>query len=124
MPFPGAANWKLGPNITPDNELLTTISQQRPGVVDAHNDLWFDYGSNLPLYPEWQKLLKSLDVPVEVIWGSRDNFFTVPGALAYLRDAPRAEVHILDAGHFATLETPDPVASLVADFARRHLGAL
>ena len=120
MPFPSASNWTQGPNVTPDNELLTIISQQRPGVVDAHLDLWFDYGSNLPRYPEWQTLLKSLHIPVEVIWGSRDNFFTVPGAIAYLREAPTAEIHILDAGHFATLEVPDSIAALVADFARRN----
>jgi len=120
MPFPSATNWTQGSNITPDNELLTVISQQRPGVVDAHNDLWFDYGSNLPLYPAWQKLLQSLNIPVEVIWGSRDKFFTVPGAVAYLRDAPKAEIHILDAGHFATLDNPDAIATLVADFAQRH----
>ena len=120
MPFPSASNWTLGPDITPDNELLTVVSQQRPGVVDAHLDLWFDYGSNLPLYPEWQALLKSLHIPVEVIWGSRDSFFTVPGAIAYLHEAPNAEIHILDAGHFATLEAPDLIATLVADFARRN----
>jgi pimeloyl-ACP methyl ester carboxylesterase len=56
--------------------------------VDAHLDLWFDYGSNLPLYPEWQALLKALHIPVEVIWGSRDSIFTVPGAVAYLHEAP------------------------------------
>jgi len=120
MPFPSSANWTQGPNILPDNELLTIISQQRPGVVDAHLDLWFDYGSNMPLYPAWQSLLKSLNVPVEVIWGSHDNYFTVPGALAYLRDAPKAEIHILDAGHFATLEDPDAIATLVAGFTSRH----
>jgi pimeloyl-ACP methyl ester carboxylesterase len=120
MPFPSASNWTQGPNITPDNELLTVVSQQRPGVVDAHLDLWFDYGSNLPLYPQWQATLKSLHIPVEVIWGSRDGFFTVPGATAYLHEAPKAEIHILDAGHFATLEVPDLIASLVADFARRN----
>jgi pimeloyl-ACP methyl ester carboxylesterase len=120
MPFPNATNWTQGTNIPPDNELLTVISQQRAGAVDAHNDLWFDYGSNLPLYPVWQKLLKSLNVPVEVIWGSRDKFFTVPGAVAYLQDAPKAEIHILDSGHFATLESPDEIAALVANFTSRH----
>jgi pimeloyl-ACP methyl ester carboxylesterase len=123
LPFPSAANWNLGPNFTPDEQLLLTISQQRPGDAQAHLDLWFDYGSNLPHYPEWQKLLKSLNVPVEVIWGSHDDFFTVPGAVAYLRDAPKTEIHILDAGHFATLEAPDKVADLVSDFARRYLSA-
>ena len=120
MPFPSASNWVQGLDITPDNELLTVISQRRPGVVDAHLDLWFDYGSNLPLYPQWQALLKSMHIPVEVIWGSRDSFFTVPGAIAYLHEAPKAEIHILDAGHFATLEVPDLIATLVSDFARRN----
>lgn len=123
LSFPSAANWTLGPNLTPDEQLLMIVSEQRPGDVEARSDLWYDYGSNLKHYPEWQKLLKSLNVPVEVIWGSRDDFFTVPGALAYLRDAPKAEIHILDAGHFATLEAPDSVAALVADFARRYLSA-
>jgi pimeloyl-ACP methyl ester carboxylesterase len=119
-PFPGATNWTQGPDVTPDNELLTIISQQRPGAVEAHLDLWFDYGSNLQLYPAWQKLLKSMNVPVEVIWGNRDEFFTVPGAMAYKQAAPNAEIHILDSGHFATLDSPDAVAALVADFASRY----
>ena len=120
LSFPTVSNWTAGPNVSPDEQLLITISEQRTGVVEARSDLWFDYGSNLSHYSEWQKLLMTLDVPVEVIWGSYDKFFTVPGALAYLHDAPKAEVHILNAGHFATLEAPGPVAALVADFARRH----
>lgn len=51
-----------------------------------------------------------------VIWGSRDDFFTTPGAFAYLRDAPQAEVHVIDSGHFATLDKPEVVADLVSSF--------
>jgi pimeloyl-ACP methyl ester carboxylesterase len=120
LSFPSADNWTLGENMSPDEQLLMMVSEQRPGVVEARSDLWRDYGSNMPHYPEWQKLLKSLDVPVEVIWGSHDKFFTVPGAIAYLRDKPQAEIHILDAGHFATIEVPNLVADLVADFTRRN----
>ena len=120
LTFPSAANWTDSPDLSPDAILLMTASEQRPGVIEARNDLWFDYGSNLARYPAWQQLLKSLAVPVLVIWGSRDDFFTTPGALAYLRDAPQAEIHILDTIHFATLEAPDPIAALVGDFARRH----
>jgi pimeloyl-ACP methyl ester carboxylesterase len=57
-----------------------------------------------------------LKVPVLVLWGSRDDFFTAPGALAYLRDAPQARVHILDADHFATVEVPDEIARLTRSF--------
>jgi len=120
LSFPTAANWTDSPDLSPDAILLMTASEQRPGVIEARNDLWFDYGTNIERYPAWQQRLKSLHIPVMVIWGSRDDFFTTPGALAYLRDAPQAEVHILDTVHFATLEAPDPVAALVGDFARRH----
>lgn len=106
--------------LTPDAVLLRMVSEQRVGVVEARNDLWFDYGTNVARYPQWQSLLKSLKVPVLVIWGDRDKFFTTPGAQAYLREAPQAELHVLDAGHFATLEVPDQVAAKVIDFIKRH----
>jgi len=119
-PFPQAANWDEGEHLPPEVVQLDNAVQQRLGVIDARNDLWFDYGSNLAHYLAWQALLRQLKVPVLVLWGSGDNFFTVPGALAYLRDAPQAEVHILQAGHFASLEVPDQVSPLVLDFVKRN----
>jgi pimeloyl-ACP methyl ester carboxylesterase len=54
-----------------------------------------------------------------VVWGRFDPFFTVDGARAYTRDVPNAEVHLLDAGHFA-LETHWPeIAVLMRDFLAR-----
>jgi pimeloyl-ACP methyl ester carboxylesterase len=120
LKFPTAEAAAESATLGPDAVLLRMVSEQRPGVIDARNDLWFDYGSNVARYPQWQSLLKSLKLPVLVIWGDRDKFFTTPGAKAYLREAPQAELHILDAGHFATLEVPGQVASLVADFVKRH----
>lgn len=114
MRFPQAAGWDTSWN--QDLVLLNMTSAQRPGVIDARNDLWFDYGSNVTRYPEWQTLLKGLQVPLLVLWGSRDDYFTVPGAMAFLRDAPHAELHILDADHFATVEVPDEIARLMAPF--------
>jgi pimeloyl-ACP methyl ester carboxylesterase len=120
LAFPSPKNWDESSNMSPDAILLMVESTQRPGVTEARNDLWADYGSNVALYPQWQALLRTERVPVLVIWGSRDDDFTVPGALAYLRDAPQAEVHILDSVHFATLESPDAVAHALIDFAARH----
>lgn len=71
-------------------------------------------------YWQWQSLLKSLKLSVLVIWGDRDKFFATPGAKAYLREAPQAEVHVLDVGYFATLEAPAQVAGFIADFVKRH----
>ena len=120
LAFPSASNWTESHRLNPDAVLLMLESERRPGVIEARNDLWFDYGSNVARYPAWQATLRRTSVPVLVLWGSRDDFFTTPGALAYLRDAPQAELHILDTVHFATLENPDEVASWVGGFLRRH----
>ena len=118
--FPSAASWKADASLSPDITLLETQSEHRPGVTDARTDLWFDYGANLTHYPQWQQALRRTDVPVLIIWGDRDDFFTTPGALAYLRDAPHAELHILDAGHFATLQKPAEINGLMQAFLRSH----
>ena len=54
-----------------------------------------------------------------VIWGKYDPSFTVAGAAAYQGDVPTAEVHILEAGHFALDEATDDVAFLVREFLAR-----
>lgn len=118
--FPQPEQWDEDAQMSPDAILLMTISEQRPGIPLARADLWFDYGNNVKRYPQWQALLKRLHPPTLVIWGSRDDFFTVPGAIAYLKEVPQAEVHILDTVHFATLEEPDEVARLILDFIVRH----
>jgi pimeloyl-ACP methyl ester carboxylesterase len=116
MSFPQRAGWEYSATTAPEVILSNMASAQRPGVIDARNDLWFDYGSNLPRYPEWQAALRKMSVPVLVLWGSRDEFFTTPGAFAYLRDAPHAEVHILDADHYATLDVPGEIAHITGRF--------
>lgn len=98
----------------PELLMLGIASAQRPGVSEGRDDLWFDYGSNVARYGEWQQALEKLHVPVIVLWGSKDTFFTVPGAFAYLKQAPQAEVHILDSVHFATVDRPLEVADLLA----------
>ncbi|MGH8188512.1 MAG: alpha/beta fold hydrolase [Steroidobacteraceae bacterium] len=116
MTFPQRAGWDYSATTTPEVTLANIAAAQRPGVVDARNDLWFDYGSNLQRYSEWQAALRKMSVPVLVLWGSRDDFFTTPGALAYLRDAPHAEVHILDADHYATLDVPGEIIHITRRF--------
>jgi pimeloyl-ACP methyl ester carboxylesterase len=123
LAYPSAANWDGSHLLSPDAILLMQMSEQRRGVIEARNDMWFDYGSNVASYPAWQAALKKEAPPVLVLWGSQDDFFTTPGALAYLRDVPHAEVHILDTVHFATLEAPDDIGRFVGDFLKRqHIG--
>ncbi|HEY1590125.1 MAG TPA: alpha/beta hydrolase [Rhodanobacter sp.] len=118
--YPRAVGWSDDEDISPDVLLQASTAEQRPGVIEARNDLWFDYGNNVARYPAWQAQLRKLKIPVLVLWGSQDDFFTTPGAFAYLRDAPQAEIHVLDAGHFATLQVPDEITRLVSDFLARH----
>jgi pimeloyl-ACP methyl ester carboxylesterase len=122
--YPQSAGWDDEDHAGPDALMQMTAAVQRPGVIDDRNDLWFDYGNNVKRYPAWQSLLGRMNVPVLVLWGDRDQFFTTPGAFAYQRNAPQAEIHILDSTHFATLDQPDTVARLVGEFVDRHRQAL
>ena len=63
-----------------------------------------DYGSNPPLYPSWQAYLRQWQPPTLIVWGANDQIFPAAGATPYLRDLPDAELHLLDAGHFALEE--------------------
>ncbi|MFC4762603.1 alpha/beta fold hydrolase [Dyella koreensis] len=124
LTYPRAEGWEDEDHAGLDASLQMVAAVQRPGVIEARNDLWFDYGTNVSRYPVWQATLRKMKVPVLVLWGQRDQFFTTPGAKAYLRDAPQAEVHILDSTHFATLDAPDEVAEFVGGFLVRHQVAL
>ena len=95
------------------------LSGPLPGRKEAQQALLFDYHSNVDRYDHWQAWLRRHTPPILITWGSRDPFFPEPGARAYLRDLPDAELHLFDTGHFA-LETHLPeIAPLIADFLDR-----
>jgi pimeloyl-ACP methyl ester carboxylesterase len=91
----------------------------RPGQADVQTALFLDYRTNVASYPRWQNWLRQVQPPTLVVWGKYDPSFTVAGATAYAGDVPKAEVHILEAGHFALDEATDQIASLVRDFLER-----
>jgi pimeloyl-ACP methyl ester carboxylesterase len=91
----------------------------RPGEREIQADLLYDYRTNVAAYPQWQAWLRAHRPPTLVLWGRYDPSFITPGAEAYRRDVPDAEVHILDAGHFALDEQTDEVARLTRDFLGR-----
>lgn len=107
--------------IAPETWTLDWALLNRPGVIDVQLDLFGDYASNVALYPAFQAFLRKHAPPTLIVWGKSDPFFTVAGARAYQRDVPNAELHLLDAGHFA-LETQCPqIATLMQTFLDRHL---
>ena len=91
----------------------------RPGQADIQTTLFLDYRTNVASYPLWQDWLRKVRPSTLVVWGKYDPSFTVAGATAYAGDVPKAEVHILEAGHFALDEATDQIASLVRDFLER-----
>jgi pimeloyl-ACP methyl ester carboxylesterase len=91
----------------------------RPGQTDIQTTLFLDYRTNVASYPLWQKWLREVQPPTLVVWGKYDPSFTVAGANAYAGDVPGAEIHILEAGHFALDEATDEIASLVRNFLER-----
>jgi len=105
--------------VAPDGWTLDQHFLDLPGRKDIQVQLALDYHSNVARYSEWQAWLRKHQPPTLIVWGRGDAFFPEAGALAYLRDLPDAEVHLLDTGHFALEERLPEIAPLVADFLSR-----
>jgi pimeloyl-ACP methyl ester carboxylesterase len=88
----------------------------QPGQADIQLDLFYDYQNNVKSYPSWQKWLRDHRPPLLVLWGRYDTSFTVAGGEAYRKDDPMAEVHILEAGHFALDLQPKEIIRLTEAF--------
>jgi pimeloyl-ACP methyl ester carboxylesterase len=107
--------------LSPDAWTLDSALLARPGNDEIQLDLFGDYQSNVALYPKFQEYIRNRRPPLLAVWGKNDPFFLPVGAQAFKRDHPDAEVHLLDAGHFA-LESQGPeIAVLVRDFLARKL---
>jgi pimeloyl-ACP methyl ester carboxylesterase len=87
--------------ISPDSYTLDQFFLDRPGNDAIQLNLLHDYQSNLARYDGWHEFFRSKQPKTLIVWGKNDPFFTVEGAEAYLRDIPKAEIHLLDTGHFA-----------------------
>lgn len=93
----------------------------QPGQADIQAELFYDYRSNVASYPKWQEWMRKHQPRLLVVWGRYDPSFDDSEPEAYRRDVPQAEVHILDAGHFAMDTAADEVAALVRGFLKRAL---
>jgi pimeloyl-ACP methyl ester carboxylesterase len=92
----------------------------RVGQREIQADLLYDYRTNVSSYPAWQAWLRAHKPPTLVVWGRNDPSFIAPGAEAYKRDLPDAEIHLLEAGHFALDEKNDEIARLMLAFLVKH----
>ena len=102
--------------ISPDNWHVTQRLLDRPGNVDVQLQLFYDYGSNPPLYPSWQAYFRKHQPPTLIVWGAKDEIFPEAGAHPYKRDLKNVEFHLLDTGHFALEEDGDVIAGHIRKF--------
>jgi pimeloyl-ACP methyl ester carboxylesterase len=102
--------------IKPEGYTLDAALLARPGNVDIQLDLFLDYANNVKLYPKFQEYFRTARPPLLAIWGKFDPYFIPPGAEAFRRDIPSAQVEFLDTGHFALETHLEPIATAMRAF--------
>jgi pimeloyl-ACP methyl ester carboxylesterase len=108
--------------VSPDGRNLDDFYLARPGNDEIQLDLLGDYKSNVALFGDIQAYLRNMRPPVLAIWGKNDPFFLPPGAEAFKRDVPDAEIRFVDSGHFALETHAREIGAAMRDFLARHLG--
>ena len=107
--------------LAPETYELDSALLARPGNDEIQLDLFLDYASNVALYPKFQEYFRTKRPPLLAVWGKNDPFFLPPGAEAFKRDNPSAEVHFYDTGHFALETHHQEIAEAIRDFLGRKL---
>jgi pimeloyl-ACP methyl ester carboxylesterase len=107
--------------VAPEAYALDSALLARPGNDDIQLDLFLDYASNVALYPKFQEYFRTRRPPLLAVWGKNDPFFLPPGAEAFKRDNPDAEVRFYDTCHFALETHATEIASAIRDFLSRKL---
>jgi len=109
--------------VAPEAYELDSALLARPGNDEIQLDLFLDYASNVELYPKFQEYLRAKHPPMLAVWGKNDPFFLPPGAEAFKRDIPAAEVHFFDTGHFALETHHREIGEAIREFLGRELAS-
>lgn len=110
--------------ISPDNWTIDAHLVQRPGASQVQMEFFYDYRTNVALYPQWQEFLRNRQPKTLIFWGKNDIFFTPEGGEAYLMDLPNAEMHRLDSGHFAVEDCLDYISQNIHRFYDEKVAAM
>ena len=105
--------------IDPDNWIVDQYFQDRPGNKEIQLELFLDYGTNPPLYPEWQEYFRNHQPSTLIVWGENDYIFPASGAHPYQRDLKNVDFNLLNTGHFALSEDGDMIASKINEFMKK-----
>jgi pimeloyl-ACP methyl ester carboxylesterase len=123
--LPEATKWQYthgvsdAASVSPDGQSLDNFYLARPGAAEVQLDLFGDYKSNVALYPAFQEYFRTHKPHFLAVWGKNDPFFLPPGAEAFKRDIPDAEIRFLDTGHFALETHAKEIAASIGDFLAR-----
>jgi len=124
---PEATKWQYtqgvadASQIAPESYTLDAALLARPGNDEIQLDLFLDYASNVALYPKFQDYFRAKQPPLLAVWGKNDPFFLPPGAEAFKRDNPNAEVHFYETGHFALETHAAEIADTINAFLQRTI---
>jgi pimeloyl-ACP methyl ester carboxylesterase len=107
--------------ISPDTWNMDQLFLDRAGNAEIQLALLYSYGTNPPLYPQWQEYFRKYQPPTLIVWGKNDYIFPADGAYPYQRDLRDVEFHLLDTGHFALEEEGDAIANYIRQFLASRL---
>lgn len=107
--------------VAPEAYELDAALLARPGNDEIQLDLFLDYAGNVALYPKFQEYFRKKHPPLLAVWGQNDPFFLPPGAKAFSRDNPNAEVHFFDTGHFALETHANEIGSKIRTFLKKNI---
>ena len=122
---PQTTNWQYthgvidATAVSPDGQSLDNFYLARPGAAEVQLDLFGDYKSNVALYPVFQQYFRTHKPRLLAVWGKNDPFFLPPGAEAFKRDIPEADVRFFDTGHFALETHAKEIADAIGGFLAR-----
>jgi len=108
--------------VSPDGRNLDDFYLARPGADEIQLDLLLDYASNVAAYPAFQAYFRKHQPPLLAVWGKNDPFFVPPGAEAFKRDLPNAEIRFFDTGHFALETHAKEIGTAIRQFLTSHVG--
>lgn len=123
----GATKWQYTEGvrnveaISPDNWGHVQPLLDREGNQEIQLEMFYSYGTNPPLYPEWQEYLRTHQPPTLIVWGKNDQIFPAAGAHPYKQDLKNLEFHLLDTGHFALEEDGQVIADTMREFLRKQV---
>ena len=106
--------------ISPDNWNIDLRHLTRDENDKIQLAMFYDYRTNVPLYPGWQEYFRTYQPPTIIVWGKNDFIFPSEGAFPYKRDLNNVDFHLLNTGHFALEEEGEAIAKYIREFFKKN----